>query len=187
MKTIIEVRTGNTVDTGDTIQVNGQLVRLTDFNIPEYIGKGILTFAQPTTTPAKAKEPTAAVEAEPEYKEIPFYDDLQFQNPKLKAIFLNWGVNKGLVTESQIMEVVASLWYYHPSSVLSIALKEISLMLAVFEEVPEIVYTVSMTDGQIKSVKSQNIKYDDYIAVFETIEQAKYACSICKEILDELF
>lgn len=187
MKTIIEVKTGNTVDTGDIIQVNGQSIRLTDFNIPEYIGKGILTFLQPTTTPVKAKEPTAALEAEPEHKEIPFYDDLQFQNPKLKAIFLNWGVNKGLITESQIMEVVASLWYYHPSSVLSIALKEISLMLEVFEEAPEIVYTVSLTDGQIKSVKSQNIQYDDYIAVFETIEHAKYACSICKEILDELF
>ena len=44
MKTLIEVKTGKVVDTGDLITVNGKQVKLADLDVPSLIAKGILDF-----------------------------------------------------------------------------------------------------------------------------------------------
>lgn len=185
MRTIIEVKTGNVVDTGDTIYIHDNPIVLTDFNIPEYIAKGFLTFAQyvtPSSTTASGFS-----EAKGTIDDAPFYVTGKFNNPLLHAVFLVWGYNKGLTSEKDIMDAIKLMWTFHAPSVLSVALKTIQEEGEILDKAPEIVYTISMTDGKIKTANSAAIKCFDYIACFETEGQAKYAQFLCKEILDELF
>lgn len=187
MKTLIEIATGNVVDTGDMIAVDGVKQPLKDIDVPKLVAEGILAFAQYTTPTTPVVEPiTENSENEVDWGEhdVPM---LEIDNPKLKAVFLNWGVNKGYDCEQGILNALYLLWDLHPVSLLQIALKQLSWELNDPEEMPETGYVIGLGDGQIHQIKASSIKTFDHFAFFDRAEDAEYALRVCKELTDELF
>lgn len=180
MKTLFEIATGNIVDTGDMITVNGVKQPLKDIDVPKLVADGILSFAQCTPPKSPVVEPVEDIED----TIFPMFD---IDNPKLKAVFLNWGVNKGYDCEHCILNALHLLWELHPVSLLQIALKQLSYEFNDPEEMPEIGYIVSLGDGKIHQIKASSIKTFDHFAFFDRAEDAAHALVICKELIDELF
>lgn len=79
----------------------------------------------------------------------------------------------------------------HPSAALCIILREIAIELDKkyedhIENSPTI-YCISMLDGRIHPLNKATIKNYRNFAAFRTIEDAKIACNITRDILKELF
>lgn len=186
MKILIEIATGNIVDTGDMITVNGVKQPLKDIDVPKLVADGILAFAQSASPNPSVIEPVKEIENTVDWgeHEVPM---LEINNPKLKAVFLNWGVNKGYDSEQCILNALYLLWDLHPVSLLQIALQQLSYELNDPAEIPEIGYVVSLGDGKIRQIKTSNIKTFRHFAFFDYAEDAAYALEVCKELTDELF
>jgi hypothetical protein len=91
-------------------------------------------------------------------------------------------------TKEDIHNLISLIWAVYPQSLLSIALKEMSLeMHPGLTEIPPIVYVFNLTCGKMCPVNSESIARYDYIAYFTTEQKAEYAYSICKELIDALF
>lgn len=79
----------------------------------------------------------------------------------------------------------------YPAAAFSIVLREVAIELDKkyedhIEKSPEI-YVVSMLDGRITKANKAHIKNYRNFAAFRSVEDAKTACSIVREILKELF
>nr|DAO34890.1 MAG TPA: hypothetical protein [Crassvirales sp.] len=79
----------------------------------------------------------------------------------------------------------------YPAAAFSMVLREVAIELDKkyedhIEKSPEI-YVVSMFDGKITKANKAHIKNYRNFAAFRTVEDAKIACSIVREILKELF
>lgn len=84
-----------------------------------------------------------------------------------------------------------NLYKIHPAAVFSVILKEVAIMLD--EKYPDHInnskeiYVVSALNGCITKVDKAHIKNFKNFAAFRSINDAKIACSIVRDILKEMF
>ena len=135
--------------------------------LPQLLEAGIVT----TTKPAKSVVKT----------EVPM--ELEYYIQKI-ADKLGWKIEK---VYNYLNNVDAIL----PAAAFSMVLREIAIELDKkykdhIEKSPEI-YVVSLLDGRITKANKAHIKNYRNFAAFRTVEDAKIACSIVRDILKELF
>lgn len=176
----IYLTNGKGVQIGDTLikvsKVEGpslsrgtviQHIVVTEDILPQLLEAGIVT----TAKPAKSVVET----------EVPM--ELEYYIQKI-AEKLGWKIEK---TYNYLNSVDAIL----PAAAFSIVLREVAVELDKkyedqIEKSPEI-YVVSMFDGKITKANKAHIKNYRNFAAFRTVEDAKIACSIVRDILKELF
>lgn len=109
--------------------------------------------------------------------------DIEYYIEKI-AEKMNWNTNK-------VYNYLNSINSILPSAALSIILREIAVELDKqyedhIEQSPEI-YVISLFDGRITKANKAHIKNYKNFAAFRTIEDAKIACKITRELLKEMF
>lgn len=144
-----------------------QHIVVTKDTLPELLEAGIVT----TTKPAKSVVET----------EVPM--ELEYYIQKI-AEKLGWKVEK-------VYNYLNSVDAILPVAAFSMVLKEIAIELdkkyeGHIEKSPEI-YVISMLDGRITKANKAHIKNYRNFAAFRTIEDAKIACRITRDILKEMF
>lgn len=144
-----------------------QHIVVTKGTLPELLEAGIVT----TTKPAKSVVET----------EIPM--ELEYYIQKI-AEKLGWKVEK-------VYNYLNSVDAILPVAAFSMVLREIAIELDKkyedhIEKSPEI-YVISMLDGRITKANKAHIKNYRNFAAFRTIEDAKIACRITRDILKEMF
>ena len=142
-------------------------VKVTKDIRPNLIEAGIVT----TTKPEKP-----VVETE-------FPMELEYYIQKI-ADKLGWKVEK-------VYNYLNSVDAILPAAAFSMVLREIAIELDKkyedhIEKSPEI-YAVSLLDGRVTKANKAHIKNYRNFAAFRTVEDAKIACSIVRDILKELF
>lgn len=84
-----------------------------------------------------------------------------------------------------------SIAYLNPMSAFNIILREIAIWLDMkYEdhiENSEHIYAVSTLDGRIHEINKKHIKNYRNFAAFRTVEDAKFACSILRDQLKDMF
>lgn len=135
--------------------------------LPKLLEAGIVT----TTKPAKSVVET----------EVPM--ELEYYIQKI-ADKLGWKVEK-------VYNYLNSVDAILPAAAFSMVLREIAIELDKkyedhIEKSPEI-YVISMLDGRIIKDNKAHIKNYRNFAAFRTIEDAKIACRITRDILKEMF
>lgn len=147
-------------------------VVVTKAALPKLIGRGIIT-----TSPGSDFDVDKVMSAAESHMSLHYYVE------KL-AKKLNWKVEKMYSYLNTIDSV-------YPAAAFSIVLREVAIELDKkyedhIEKSPEI-YVVSMLDGRITKANKAHIKNYRNFAAFRSVEDAKTACSIVREILKELF
>ena len=140
---------------------------VTEDILPKLLEAGIVT----TTKPAKSVVET----------EVPM--ELEYYIQKI-ADKLGWKVEK-------VYNYLNSVDTILPAAAFSMVLREIAIELDKkyedhIEKSPEI-YVISMLDGRITKANKAHIKNYRNFAAFRTIEDAKIACTITRDILKEMF
>lgn len=135
--------------------------------LPQLLKAGIVT----TTKPAKSVVDT----------EVPM--ELEYYIQKI-ADKLGWKIEK-------VYNYLNSVDAILPAAAFSMVLREVAIELDKkykdhIEKSPEI-YVVSLLDGRITKANKAHIKNYRNFAAFRTVEDAKIACSIVRDILKELF
>lgn len=143
-----------------------QTIVVTKDNLPELLEAGIVT-----TKPAKSVVET----------EVPM--ELEYYIQKI-AERLGWKIEK---VYSYLNSVDAIL----PVAAFSMILKEVAIELDKkykdhIEKSPEI-YVISMYDGRITKANKAHIKNYRNFAAFRSVNDAKIACSIVRDILKGMF
>lgn len=97
---------------------------------------------------------------------------------------LNWKIDK-------VYNYLNNVDAIYPAAAFSMILREIAVELDKkykdhIENSPEI-YVISMFDGRITKANKAHIKNYRNFAAFRSVEDAKIACNIMKDILKELF
>lgn len=162
---------GKEVSLGDTITAShksddGKVVTtlttsITDYTLPLLVQAGIITVK----------------EVDDNNKDVDYFI-------KKIATKMGWNVNKAY----NILEEVYNLY---PAAVFSIILREVAVELDHkyedhIQNSPEI-FVVSTLDGRISKVNKAHIKNYRNFAAFRTIEDAKTACKILREILKAMY
>lgn len=142
-------------------------VKVTKDILPKLIDAGIVT----TTKPAKSVVET----------EVPM--ELEYYIQKI-AEKHGWKIEK-------VYNYLNSVDSILPAAAFSMVLREIAIELDKkyedhIEKSPEI-YVISMLDGRITKANKAHIKNYRNFAAFRTIEDAKIACTITRDILKEMF
>ena len=135
--------------------------------LPQLLEAGIVT----TTKPAKSVVET----------EVPM--ELEYYIQKI-ADKLGWKIEK-------VYNYLNSVDAILPAAAFSMVLREVAIELDKkykdhIEKSPEI-YVISMLDGRITKANKAHIKNYRNFAAFRTIEDAKIACRITRDILKEMF
>lgn len=135
--------------------------------LPELLEAGIVT----TTKPAKSVVET----------EVPM--ELEYYIQKI-ADKLGWKVEK-------VYNYLNSVDAILPAAAFSMVLREIAIESDKkyedhIEKSPEI-YAISMSDGRITKVNKAHIKNYRNFAAFRSVNDAKIACRITRDILKEMF
>ena len=141
-------------------------VKVTKDILPNLIEAGIVT-----TKPAKSVVET----------KVPM--ELEYYIQKI-AEKLGWKIEK-------VYNYLNSVDAILPAAAFSMVLREIAIELDKkyedhIEKSPEI-YVISMLDGRITKANKAHIKNYRNFAAFRTIEDAKIACTITRDILKEMF
>ena len=144
-----------------------QHIVVTKGTLPKLLEAGIVA----TTKPAKSVVET----------EVPM--ELEYYIQKI-AEKLGWKVEK-------VYNYLNSVDAILPVAAFSMVLREIAIELDKkyedhIEKSPKI-YVISMLDGRITKANKAHIKNYRNFAAFRTIEDAKIACRITKDILKEMF
>ncbi len=97
---------------------------------------------------------------------------------------LGWKVDK-------VCNYLTTLDELHPAAAFSVVLREIAIHLDLkypdhIKNSPEI-YVISLLDGRITKANKAHIRSYRNFAAFRSIEDAKIACNITRNILKELF
>lgn len=176
---------GKEVQLGDTIykveEINhpvfgkGKVVEhtlVTKEVLPKLIEAGVLTVKKGADKPAL-----------PVLKDGEVSMDLEFYVQKI-ADRLGWKIEK-------VYNYLNSVDTILPSAAFSMVLREVAIELDKkyedhIEKSPEI-YVISMLDGRITKANKAHIKNYRNFAAFRTIEDAKVACRITRDILKEMF
>ena len=178
------LKNGKEVQVGDTITkviktkhpLLGEVtmvenVVVTEAALPKLIEKGIITTSLGSDFDVDKVKPAES------------HMNLHYYVEKL-AKKLNWKVEK-------MYNYLNTIDSVYPAAAFSMVLREIAIELDKkyedhIENSPEI-YAISMLDGRITKANKAHIKNYRNFAAFRTIEDAKTACSIVREILKELF
>lgn len=109
--------------------------------------------------------------------------DIQFYIEKLASKF-GW-------KDAKMYNYLNTIDSIYPAAAFSLILREIAIELDTkyvdhIENSPEI-YVISMFDGRITKANKKHIKNYRNFAAFRTLEDAKLACSITREVLKEMF
>ena len=181
----IYLKNGKEVQLGDIIcraeKKNHPLFgkcKLTDYipitkqTLPALIKAGIITVKQ------DADESVSPVQKD---GEVPM--DLEFYVQKI-ADRLGWKIDKAYNYLNSVDSIL-------PAAAFSMVLREIAIELDKkykdhIEKSPEI-YVISMFDGKITKANKAHIKNYRNFAAFRTVEDAKIACKITRDILKEMF
>lgn len=145
-----------------------QSIVVTEDILPKLLEAGIVT----TTKLAKSTVVESGVPME-----------LEYYIQKI-AERLGWKIEK-------VYNYLNSVDTILPAAAFSMVLREIAVELDkkyedYIEESPEI-YVISMLDGRITKANKAHIKNYRNFAAFRTIEDAKIACRITRDILKEMF
>lgn len=176
----IYLKNGKKVQIGDTLVkvskvvdpfFDGAVVQhivVTEDILPRLLELGIVT----TTNPTKS----TVVESE-----VPM--ELEYYIQKI-AKKLGWKMEK-------VYNYLNSVDSILPTAAFSMVLREVAIELDKkyedhIEKSPEI-YVISMLDGRITKANKAHIKNYRNFAAFRTIEDAKIACRITRDILKEMF
>lgn len=140
---------------------------VTEDNLPELLEAGIVT-TKPVKTVVKKTE-------------VPM--ELEYYIKKI-ANKLDWKVEKVYNYLNNVDTIL-------PAAAFSMVLREIAIELDKkyedhIEKSPEI-YVISLFDGRITKANKAHIKNYRNFAAFRTIEDAKIACTITRDILKEMF
>lgn len=178
------LKNGKEVQLGDVIskivKVNNPLIGkgdltttilITETNLPLLLKKKILSTNPKSTDKLKESEKVSLD------MNIGYYVDKLAQR-------LGWRGEK-------MSNYLNTLHSIYPATAFSLLLREIAIELDKkykdhIENSPEI-YVVSMLDGRITRANKAHIKNYRNFAAFRSIDDAKVACSILKEILKDLF
>lgn len=144
-----------------------QTIVVTKDILPELLEAGIVT----TTKPAKSVVGT----------KVPM--ELEYYIQKI-ADKLGWKIEKAYNYLNSVDTIL-------PAAAFSMVLREVAIELDKkyedhIEKSPEI-YVISMLDGRITKANKAHINNYRNFAAFRTIEDAKIACRITKDILKEMF
>lgn len=176
----IYLKNGKKVQIGDTLTkvskvvdpffggVVVQHIVVTEDILPRLLELGIVT----TTNPTKS----TVVESE-----VPM--ELEYYIQKI-AKKLGWKMEK-------VYNYLNSVDSILPAAAFSMVLREVAIELDKkyedhIEKSPEI-YVISMLDGRITKANKAHINNYRNFAAFRTIEDAKIACRITRDILKEMF
>ena len=143
-------------------------VKVTKSILPKLIETGIVTTTKPVKTIVKKTE-------------VPM--ELEYYIQKIAEKY-GWKIEK-------VYNYLNSVDTILPAAAFSMVLREIAIELDKkykdhIEKSPEI-YVVSLLDGRITKANKAHIKNYRNFAAFRTVEDAKIACSIVRDILKELF
>ena len=143
-------------------------VKVTKDILPKLLKAGIVTTTKPVKSVVKKTE-------------VPM--ELGYYIQKI-AKKLGWKVEK-------VYNYLNSVDSILPAAAFSMVLREIAIELDKkyedhIEKSPEI-YVISMLDGRITKANKAHIKNYRNFAAFRTIEDAKIACTITRDILKEMF
>lgn len=146
-------------------------VVVTEAALPKLIEKGIITTSLGSDFDVDKVKPAES------------HMNLHYYVEKL-AKKLNWKVEK-------MYNYLNTIDSVYPAAAFSMILREVAIELDKkyedhIEKSPEI-YVISMFDGKITKANKAHIKNYRNFAAFRSIEDAKTACSIVREILKELF
>lgn len=135
--------------------------------LPRLLEAGIVTTTKPEKPVAETKVPM----------------DLEYYIQKI-AEKLGWKIEK-------VYNYLNSVDAILPAAAFSMVLREIAIELDKkykdhIENSPEI-YVISMLDGRITKANKAHIKNYRNFAAFRSINDAKIACSIVRDILKEMF
>lgn len=179
------LKNGKEVQIGDTITKvtktkhplfgEGTVVEsvvVTKAALPKLIEKGIITTSLGSD-----------FDVDKMLKPVEAHMNLHYYIEKL-AKKLNWKVEK-------VYNYLNTIDSVYPAAAFSMILREVAIELDKkyedhIEKSPEI-YVISMFDGRITKANKANIKNYRNFAAFRSISDAKFACSIVKDILKELF
>lgn len=181
MKKFVLVDNGKEVKIGDTLVKQGlintpfgktvvsQEIAVTEHSIPELITANII---KPVESPCCGE---CAKEAGPM--------DIAYYVQKI-AKRLGWHPNK-------VANHLNAIDTIYPSAAFSVILREVATELDLNYEdhiynSPKI-YVVSLLDGRITEANKAHIKNYKNFAAFRSIEDAKIACRITRDILKEMF
>lgn len=178
------LKNGKEVQVGDTISkvikvkhpLLGEVtmvekVVVTEAALPKLIEKGIITIPLGSDFDVDKVKPAES------------HMNLHYYVEKL-AKKLNWKVEK-------MYNYLNTIDSVYPAAAFSMILREVAIELDKkyedhIEKSPEI-YVISMLDGKITKANKAHIKNYRNFAAFRSVEDAKTACSIVREILKELF
>lgn len=176
---------GKEVQLGDTIckveKINypvlgkGKVVEhilVTKEVLPKLIEMGILTVKEGANKPAS-----------PVLKDGEVSMDLEFYVQKL-ADRLGWKIEK-------VYNYLNSVDTIFPAAAFSMVLREVAIELDKkyqdhIEKSPEI-YVISLLDGKITKANKAHIKNYRNFAAFRSVEDAKIACRVTRDILKDMF
>lgn len=176
MKKKFYLANGEEVKIGDTIfrkvgRVN-DCIFITEKTLPKLIAAGIITAGKSAdkSAPSVLKD-----------NKVPM--DLEFYIQKI-ADRLGWKIEK-------VYNYLNSVDTILPAAAFSMVLREVAIELDKkyedhIEKSPEI-YVISMLDGRITKANKAHIKNYRNFAAFRSIEDAKIACRITRDILKEMF
>lgn len=179
------LKNGKEVQVGDTITkviktkhpLLGEVtmvenVVVTEAALPKLIERGIITTS-----------PGSDFDVDKVLKPAESHMNLHYYVEKL-AKKLNWKVEK-------VYNYLNTIDSVYPAAAFSMILREVAIELDKkyedhIEKSPEI-YVISLLDGKITKANKAHIKNYRNFAAFRSVEDAKTACSIVREILKELF
>lgn len=146
-------------------------VVVTEAALPKLIEKGIITTSLGSDFDMDKVKPAES------------HMDLHYYVEKL-AKKLNWKVEK-------MYNYLNTIDSVYPAAAFSMILREVAIELDKkyedhIEKSPEI-YVISILNGKIAKANKAHIKNYRNFAAFRSVEDAKTACSIVREILKELF
>lgn len=185
---------GEEVKIGDTIRKSGEInhpifgtgrvveeILVTKKSLSELIDRGIVTVKHISDNSNNSKAETK--EEIPTTTEGGVPMELEFYIQKI-ADRLGWKIEK---VYNYLNNVDAIL----PSAAFSMVLREIAIELDKkykdhINDSPEI-YVISLLNGKITKATKAHIKNYRNFAAFRSIEDAKIACRITKDILKEMF
>lgn len=176
----IYLKNGKEVQLGDTLTklskekdpffgegIIVQHIVVTKDILPKLLEAGIVTTTKPEKPVAKTEVPM----------------ELEYYIQKI-AEKLGWKVEKACNYLNSVDTIL-------PAAAFSMVLREIAIELDKkyedhIEKSPEI-YVISTLDGRITKANKAHIKNYRNFAAFRTIEDAKIACTITRDILKEMF
>lgn len=182
MKKFVLVHNGKEVKVGDTLAKQGvidtpfgktvvlQEIAVTEQSIPELIAAGIIRLEEGGPCSSECVENGV-------HMEIGYY-------VQKIAERLGWHPNK-------VANHLNAIDTIYPAAAFNTILREIAIELDLkykdhIQNSPKI-YVVSSLDGKITEANKAHIKNYKNFAAFRTIEDAKIACRITRDILKEMF